>query len=112
MQYFAEHAPKTIRWEIIPLGNGAPCITERDTLGTRALIKAMETVWGTRPVFKREGGSVPVVGQMQELLGADSVLTGFGLPDDMIHAPNEKLDLANWYRGIDALIHFFYNLGE
>jgi acetylornithine deacetylase/succinyl-diaminopimelate desuccinylase-like protein len=63
-----------------------------------------------KPLYKREGGSIPVVGQMQSMLGIESVLVGFGLPDDNLHAPNEKLDLPTWYRGIDALIHFFFNL--
>ena len=71
----------------------------------------METIWGMRPVFKREGGSIPIVAEMQEILGIESVLTGFGLPEDNVHAPNEKLHLPTWYRGIDALIHFFYNYG-
>jgi acetylornithine deacetylase/succinyl-diaminopimelate desuccinylase-like protein len=70
----------------------------------------MQTVWGKDPIYKREGGSVPIVSDMQELLHIDSVLTGFGLPDDNIHAPNEKLDLPTWYHGIDTLIHFFFNL--
>jgi acetylornithine deacetylase/succinyl-diaminopimelate desuccinylase-like protein len=47
---------------------------------------------------------------MQRILGVDSVLTGFGLPGDNIHAPNEHLHLNTWYRGIDALIHFLFNL--
>jgi acetylornithine deacetylase/succinyl-diaminopimelate desuccinylase-like protein len=47
---------------------------------------------------------------MQKHLGIDSVLTGFGLPDDRIHSPNEKLDLSTWRKGIQALIHFFYNV--
>ena len=50
-----------------------------------------------------------MVGDMQNILNADSVLTGFGLPDDNIHAPNEKLHTPTWYKGIDALIYFFYN---
>ena len=66
-------------------------------------------MWGIRPVLKREGGSVPVVGDMQRILSVDSVLTGFGLPDDNLHAPNEKLHLPTWYRGIDTFIHFLYN---
>ena len=70
----------------------------------------METVWGKRPVFQREGGSVPVATDMQEVLKIDSVLTGFGLPDDNIHAPNEKLNLTAWTRGVETLIRFFYNL--
>ena len=65
---------------------------------------------GAKPLFKREGGTVPVVSQMQHLLGVELVLTGFGLPDDNLHAPNEKLHLPTWYRGIEAFIHFFSNL--
>ena len=62
--------------------------------------------------LKPEGGSVPVVGDIQKLLGADTVLTGFGLPDDRIHSPNERLHLPTWYKGIEALVHFFYNMSE
>jgi acetylornithine deacetylase/succinyl-diaminopimelate desuccinylase-like protein len=67
-------------------------------------------VWGVKPVYKREGGSVPIVGMMQRITGFDSVCTGFGLPDDNIHSPNEKLDIPNWKRGIEALIRFIYKL--
>jgi len=52
------------------------------------------------------------VAQMQRVLGIESVVAGFGLPDDNVHAPNEKLHLPTWYRGIEALIHFFLNLKE
>jgi len=72
----------------------------------------METVWGKRPVFKREGGSVPVVTQFQRILGVESVNTGFALPDDNMHSPNEKMHLPTWYRGIDTFIHFIFNLGD
>ena len=110
-QYMEENAPKGINWEIKVEHGGAPSISKRDGVGVRAMSNAMSTVWGTPPLFKREGGSIPVVGEMQKILGIESVLTGFGLPDDRIHSPNEKQDLPTWYRGIDALIHFFYNLG-
>ena len=70
----------------------------------------LEAVWGKRPVFYRVGGSVPVVGDMQRALGVDSVLTGFGLPDDAIHSPNEKMHLPTWRKGTAALIHMLYNL--
>jgi acetylornithine deacetylase/succinyl-diaminopimelate desuccinylase-like protein len=109
-QYLDEHAPDTVRWELSIFSGGAASISPRDTAATQALTRAYESVWGTRPVFKREGGSIPVTVDMQKILGIDSVLTGFGLPDDNFHAPNEKLDIPTWYRGIDALIHFFYNL--
>lgn len=108
--YLEENAPKTIRWELTAMAGGKACITDIHTPEAKALYNALEKVWGKTPLFKREGGSVPVVLDMQKLLGIDSVLTGFGLPDDNLHAPNEKLHLPTWYLGINALIHFFYNL--
>ncbi|HIE24775.1 MAG TPA: dipeptidase [Anaerolineales bacterium] len=109
-QYMEENAPEGVEWEVKALHGGNPSISERDGVGVIALSDAFESVWGKAPIFKRNGGSIPVVGDMQKILGIESVLTGFGLPDDRIHSPNEKLDLPTWYRGIEALIHFFYNL--
>ncbi len=99
-----------MRYELIEHAGSKASITNIHTVGVKALETAFSTVWGTRPVYKREGGSIPVVGHMQEILGIESVLTGFGLPDDQIHAPNEHLVLPVWYKGIDVLIHFFLNL--
>ncbi len=110
MAYLEQNAPKTIKWEVLMHAGGAASISDRNTAGVRALSDAFETVWGMRPFFKREGGSVPVVGFMQKILGIESVLTGFGLPDDNLHAPNEKLDLPSWHKGTKALVHFFFNL--
>ena len=108
--YLEEHAPKDIRWELTVMAGGAASISDRDNIGVQAMGKALETVWGTRPYFRREGGSIPVVKDMQNLLGIESVVSGFGLPDDNVHAPNEKLHLPTWYKGIEAVIHFFMNL--
>ena len=72
----------------------------------------MQTVWGKQPIFKREGGSVPVVTHFREYLGVESVNTGFAMPGDNMHSPNEKMHLPTWYQGIDAYIHFFFNLRE
>ncbi len=110
--YMEQNAPDTIRWEIIQYASGAASISDIEHPATRAMSKGLETVWGMQPLLKREGGSVPIVNDMQRILDVDSVLTGFGLTDDNIHAPNEKLHLPTWYRGIDSLIHFFYNYSE
>jgi acetylornithine deacetylase/succinyl-diaminopimelate desuccinylase-like protein len=109
-QYLEQNAPETIRWELLELGGSPASISDVNQPAVRALEKALETVWGVAPLFKREGGSVPVVAQMQSLMGMESVLTGFGLPDDNLHAPNEKLHLPTWQKGIEALVHFFFNL--
>lgn len=74
--------------------------------------KAMEAVWDKSPFFRREGGSVPVVTQFQDILGLNTVNCGFSLPDDNLHSPNEKFHLPNFYKGIDTYIHFFFNLAE
>jgi acetylornithine deacetylase/succinyl-diaminopimelate desuccinylase-like protein len=110
--FLKENAPETVKWELRLLSTGSPSLSDMNMSATKALAKAFEEVWGTSPAYKREGGSVPVVADMQEVLGIDSVLTGFGLPDDRIHSPNEKLDLPTWRKGVHALIHFFLNVQE
>jgi acetylornithine deacetylase/succinyl-diaminopimelate desuccinylase-like protein len=112
LAYLRQNAPKTVEWEVIKMASGPASITDRHLPAVTALSKALEATWGKRPVFKREGGSVPVVSQMQRILGVESVLTGFGLPDDNLHAPNEKVHLPTYLRGIDAFIRFYANLAE
>ena len=111
LAYLNANAPTSITWTLTDMHGGAPSISDRNSIGNQALTQAMEAVWGKRPVFKREGGSVPVVTQFQRILGVESVNTGFALPDDNMHSPNEKMHLPTWYRGIDTFIHFIYNLG-
>lgn len=110
--YLERHAPPTVRWEVTNLTSSPAVLVERDSAGARAAVRALEETFGVRPVFRLEGGSVPVVSMVQEKLGVDSILMGFGLPDDNLHAPNEKLHLANFYRGIDAYIRFFGGIAD
>ncbi len=112
LRYLEANAPKSIHWDLTFFGGGPAVISELDFREVRAFARALESVWGVQPLYKREGGSIPVVADMQKILGVPSIITGFGLPDDNIHAPNEKLNVPNWYRGIEALIHFFYNMAE
>lgn len=112
LAYLRQNAPKTVKWEVIKMASGPASITDRHLPAVTALSNALEVTWGKRPVFKREGGSVPVVSQMQRILGVESVLTGFGLPDDNLHAPNEKVHLPTYLRGIEAFIRFYANLAE
>jgi acetylornithine deacetylase/succinyl-diaminopimelate desuccinylase-like protein len=110
--YLQDQAPSTINWEVKMLSSGPTSITDRHFSGIEALSQALEATWGRKPVFRREGGTIPVVALMQDILGVESVNTGFGLPDDNLHAPNEKIHLPTFYKGIEALIRFFYILGE
>lgn len=110
LRYLEQHAPPTVKWEV-KYQSGAPAsYTRRDSAGIRAMTRAFETVWGRGPVFKRSGGSIPVVGAMQASLGIESVLMGFATPDDNLHGPNEKIHLPTWRRGMEALVRFFYEL--
>ena len=112
IRYLDEKAPATVKWEVIKMASGSASISDRNSRWAQAYLKAAEASWGVKPAFKREGGSVPVVIAFQEILGVESVNMGFGLPTDNMHGPNEKLHLPTWYKGIDALIHFIFNLAE
>jgi acetylornithine deacetylase/succinyl-diaminopimelate desuccinylase-like protein len=78
----------------------------------QAACKAYAAAFGREPVFERGGGSIPVVATFQDVLGIETILMGFGLPDDNLHAPNEKFHLPNFYRGIETAIHFLECLGS
>jgi len=110
-RYLKEHAPPTVKWELTAMAGAKASLLDRDSPPARAAAKALEAVWGKRPLFHREGGSVPIVGKFKELLGLDTVLLGFGLPDDNLHAPNEKYHLPNFYRGIETYVHFLCLVG-
>lgn len=109
-EYMRNHTPEGMRWEVESLVTGPAVLVRRDTPGARAAAKALEETFGVKPVWKLEGASVPVVSLLQEMLGVDSILMGFGLPDDNFHSPNEKLHLPNYYRGIEAFMRFFNNM--
>lgn len=110
--YLEENVPDTIRWELDTMAGGVPTISDIDSKWVKSMMAAQETAWGVKPMFKREGGSVPVVAAFQQILGVESVNIGVGLPDDNMHGPNEKMHLPSFYTGIDALIHFLYNLTD
>jgi len=110
-RFMEENAPKTIKWEVKDLTSSPTAIADLNNPGVRAMDKAMESVWGMRPFFRREGGSIGAVAMLQQICDVESVLVGMGLPSDNVHSPNEHLHLPTWYKGIDAFIHFFYNLG-
>lgn len=90
--------------EAIVIGTDNPYI--------QAATRALKQVWSKDTVFIRSGGSVPVVGDFARHLNIPSVMMGFGLPDDNLHAPNEKFHLANFYRGIESVIVFFEELAK
>jgi acetylornithine deacetylase/succinyl-diaminopimelate desuccinylase-like protein len=107
-----ETAPPTVDVEVRGLSGGESAIVCRDSPAMKAASRAYAETFGREPVFIREGGSIPVVATFQKTLGIETVLMGFGLPDDRLHSPNEKFYLPNFYKGIETIIHFMNFLGE
>jgi acetylornithine deacetylase/succinyl-diaminopimelate desuccinylase-like protein len=91
---------------------GKPWMTSFDNPFVQAAGRAIERGFGQRPVFTREGGSIPVVSTFQEVLGLPSVLFGVGLPDENAHAPNEKLDVGNFHNGIIASAYLYDQISQ
>ncbi len=100
-------APRTVQLTITRMHGGKPWMTSFDNPFVQAAGRAIEKGFGKSPVFTREGGSIPVVSTFQEELGLPSVLFGVGLPDENAHAPNEKLDVANFHNGIIASAYLY-----
>lgn len=105
--YLEKNIPNTVRWELDFISGAPAYISEEQAPGVEMLINALRKTWGVEPLMKREGGSIPVATAMKNILGVDSIITGFGLPDDQIHSPNERLHLPTHQKGIEALIRFF-----
>ncbi|MEL7644753.1 MAG: dipeptidase, partial [Anaerolineaceae bacterium] len=103
--YISSLTPDAVRLTIVK-HSGAPAYLADDAPGLAQLSKALSETWNKPVSFKREGGSIPVATTMQKYLGVKSLLTGFGLPDDQIHSPNEHQHLPTWKLGVQALIRF------
>jgi len=111
-KYVESLCPKGIQLEVRLIHSGEAIVIGTDNPYIKAAQKALHDVWGKDTVFIRSGGSIPIVGDFERNLKIPSVMMGFGLPDDNLHAPNEKFHLANFDRGIDSLIHFFAEVGK
>lgn len=103
-------APKTVQIRVSYLHGGEPALTPVDSPGVRAAAAALEKGFGKKPLYQREGGSIPIVVQFKEILGLDTVLLGFGLPDENAHAPDEFMSLDNFFGGIRTSVHFYNEL--
>jgi succinyl-diaminopimelate desuccinylase len=99
-----------IQMEVREFHNSPAVLTPVDSPAVQAASRAIEQGFGTQPVFIREGGSIPVVTTFHEALGLDTLLLGWGLPDDNTHSPNEKFCLADFHRGIKASAHLWREL--
>jgi acetylornithine deacetylase/succinyl-diaminopimelate desuccinylase-like protein len=94
-----ERCPKSVTIEFARHGLAGPVRVPPDSPAMRLAADAVEAGFGKRPTLVREGGSIPVVALFKQTLGIDTLLVGFGLPDDRVHSPNEKFDLDALHQG-------------
>jgi acetylornithine deacetylase/succinyl-diaminopimelate desuccinylase-like protein len=104
--------PKGVQVKVKVHSKGPASVVSTDNDFVRAANQAMREVFKKETVYIRSGGSVPIVAQFQNYLKLPSVMMGLGLPDDNLHAPNEKFHIPNFYRGIESLIRLFTILGK
>ena len=109
--YIMNISPATIRTEVSVVRGAPAAFVDIRTPEMKAAIKAYEQGWGKKPVFMREGGSIPVVGDFQKELGAPVILMGFGLNDDGAHSPNEHFMVEMFRKGINTAIYFYEAIG-
>jgi len=109
--FVAAIVPPGVTAEARLIHSGEPIVVSTDDAYVRAAQAALAEVFGKETVFVRGGGSIPVVGDFVRELGVPTVMMGFGLPDDNLHAPNEKFCLANFHRGIEAIVRFLAKVG-
>jgi acetylornithine deacetylase/succinyl-diaminopimelate desuccinylase-like protein len=108
--YVESLCPKGIELAVRLIHSGDPIVVSTDNPYVRAATSAMHDVFARETVFVRGGGSIPIVGDFVRELGIPTLMMGFGLPDDNLHAPNEKFHLANFHRGIESILRFFANI--
>ena len=105
--YFESIAPDCVRVKVTPCHGGAAYVSPLEMKAYQAAEKAMETTYGTRPIPTRSGGSIPIVAGFEKILGTKSILMGFGLGSDDIHAPNENYPLEQFFKGIETIPYFY-----
>jgi len=110
-EYIARLTPPTVRTTVRTRSSAKPVLMDQSHPAMWAAALAYQRSFGASPVFLRSGGTIPIVSAFKEVLGIPTVLMGFGLPDDAIHAPNEKFHLPNFYRGISTSLWFLAAMG-
>ncbi|MGE5111857.1 MAG: dipeptidase [Acidobacteriaceae bacterium] len=110
--YVKSLCPKGIQLKIQVHSKGPASVVDTDNKYIRAANAALHEVFHKDTVYIRSGGSIPIVSDFQNELKIPTVMMGMGLPDDNLHAPNEKFHIPNFYRGIEAIIRFFTIVAE
>lgn len=110
--YVRDVTPTGVRVAVTRMNQAQPWAAKKDSLFLPAAQRALETAFGVRPLFTREGGSNPIVPRFEQILHAPVVMFPLGLPDDQPHAPNERLDLETFQKGIVACARLYEEIGS
>lgn len=106
-RHFESVAPEYVTVKVTPSHGGAAYVSPLDMKAYKAAETAMTTTYGKRPIPTRSGGSIPIVAGFERILGIKSILMGFGLGSDAIHAPNENYPLEQFFKGIETIPYFY-----
>jgi acetylornithine deacetylase/succinyl-diaminopimelate desuccinylase-like protein len=109
-RYVESIAPHGVKVEVKALHGGDPWYAQPEGPIFDAAARALEKAFGAKPVFIREGGSIPIVELFRRAFGAPAVLIGFGLPGENAHAPNEWMSVDNYQRGAEAIALMYQEL--
>ncbi len=110
--YFDQRIPKALQHEFRQISIGSPILIDRENPAIKAAMDALEETFQAKPYFTRQGGSIPIVAMFKDILKIDSILMGFGLGEDAIHAPNESFGLDRFRKGIESVVRFFQRMGD
>jgi acetylornithine deacetylase/succinyl-diaminopimelate desuccinylase-like protein len=112
-KFIRKIAPPTVTIEIKTDRSGSEAaLVNTNNPAMQAAIRAYEKAWGKAPIFKREGGSIPIVSDFQNKLGMPVVMMGFGLDSDNLHGPNEHFSIEMFHKGIDTSIQFLIEMAQ
>ena len=112
IEHLEKIAPPYITIKASEHHGGDPYLTPVDSIEYQAAHKAIEATFGKAPIPVRGGGSIPITALFESVLGLKTVFLGFGLDSDNLHSPNEKYELANFYKGIETIPYFHQFFAE
>jgi acetylornithine deacetylase/succinyl-diaminopimelate desuccinylase-like protein len=109
--HVAKVCPVGVTAEVVEIHGGRPWRAKVEGKHLDAASEALEEAFGVKPVLQGEGGSIPIVVDFEEQLGAQALLIGFALPGCNLHAPNEWFSIESFEKGIPALVRLYEKLG-
>jgi acetylornithine deacetylase/succinyl-diaminopimelate desuccinylase-like protein len=106
VEHLRKIAPPYVQFKATPDHGGDPYMTPVDSIEYKAASKAIEATFGKAPIPVRGGGSIPITALFESALNCKTIFLGFGLDSDNLHSPNEKFNVANFYKGIETIPYF------